>query len=105
MTTIDPFGWVLIAAVVILLVALGGLISSILNHRKLERISAQVDHTNRNAKAVKQALEHQQIKQDAATDLVAKTLAETEAKPRDVTIINTTTEPVPTQDVNGKPHG
>ncbi len=88
--------WTLVVAAAIFLVAVGGLISSLLNHRqlalntkKLTDLAAQVNHTNNNARAVKQALEVKLAKDDAR-----------HALPVDVTIVNRANQAVPVEDVS-----
>lgn len=101
------FGYLEIVLAVLTLVfftAAGALASSLLNHRlvrsmkrDMEQMMRDLEHTKNNQRSVKQALEVRQAKEDAATDLVAKTLVDTESRPRDVTIINTPAQPVPVQ--------
>ena len=50
-------GWLLIVAVCILLVAAGGLASSLMNRRLIHGLQKQVLHTNNNAKAALQAFQ------------------------------------------------
>ncbi|MBA2689384.1 MAG: hypothetical protein H0U63_01110 [Burkholderiales bacterium] len=76
-----------------MLVCMGGLISSMLNHRKLNKLQWSTDqavkaaeHAVRNAKAAAQAAEHFRDK-----------------LPVEVTVVNTASEAVPIEDINGLP--
>ncbi len=97
MMTVSYLEIILSIAVVILLIGIGALISSILNHRKigetqrqLEDIKKSADHAVKNAKAAAQATEYFRQKQEAE-----------QANPREVTIVNDSSEPVPVAPVSG----
>ncbi len=107
MMTIGYLETILGIAVVILLIGVGALISSILNHRRLgenqrrlsetqrqlEDIKKSADHAVKNAKAAVQAADYFRIKQDAA-------YTAEHATPREVTIVNNMNEPVPVESVS-----
>lgn len=68
---IDTLGWLLIVAVMIFLVAVGGLSSSLMNRRYLRAIrEGQADlkrtteHTNKNMKMATAALQRRMAKED-----------------------------------------
>ncbi|MBA3753050.1 MAG: hypothetical protein H0X01_02685 [Nitrospira sp.] len=92
---IDIWGWVLLVAAMALLFSIGGLVYGVLNRWKLQKIEThqdtiemKVDHTNNNARAVKQALAYKDAKEEALREAA-------EGVPIDVTIINSSQEPVP----------
>ncbi len=76
MIAIAPLEWVLIVALAVLLIATGGLISSMLNRRYLARI---MKHTDNNAAQVKIALAHKEAKDEAAIENVRETLLQEHA--------------------------